>query len=181
VNHRDLSFRVNLSSSGSLKTAHHGDHTGRPDAVAHAHALVVGVLAPPDEELVPHEVGTVVDHEAAVLHPAGSTPVQEGGHVGAVAAGLVGATLEVPVLVEDDLEKKSRKCLSFISPRLFVQCVCRANYTDCFLVYPLPTLPMFDALCSWESVQQPAAARRLLYLIRAVTGFCYSNDLEADE
>ena len=84
---------------------YHGDHTGRPDAVSHSHhAHVVGVLAPLHEVLVSHVVGTVVDHEAAALHPAGVALVQVGGHVGAVAAGLIVATLEVPVLVEDDLK-----------------------------------------------------------------------------
>lgn len=52
---------------------------------------------------------------------------------------------------------------------------------ESFLLSSLHTLPMFDVLSLWESVQQPAAARRLLYLIRAVTRFCYSNYVEADE
>merc|ERR1719474_761677 len=82
----------------------HGDHTAGPDAVPHSHhAHVVGVLAPPHEVLVAHVVGAVVDHEAAALHPAGVAPAQVGGHVGAVAHALIGATLEVPLLVEDDL------------------------------------------------------------------------------
>ena len=55
-----------------------------------------------------HEVGLLVDHEEAVLHPAGVTLVQVGGELGAVAAGLIGATLEVPVLVENDLQKKKK-------------------------------------------------------------------------
>jgi hypothetical protein len=33
-------------------------------------------------------------------------PAQVGGHVSAVAAALIGTTLEVPVLVEDDLKIK---------------------------------------------------------------------------
>lgn len=45
----------------------------------------------------------------------------------------------------------------------------------------LHTLPMFDVLWLWESVQQPVAARQLLYLLRTVSGFCYLNYLEADE
>ncbi|KAF3843542.1 hypothetical protein F7725_002391 [Dissostichus mawsoni] len=52
-------------------------------------------------------VGTVVDHEAAALHPAGVTPAQVGGHVRAVALALMGTTLEVPLLVENDLKKES--------------------------------------------------------------------------
>merc|ERR1719427_789808 len=82
----------------------HGDHAAGPDGVPHAHhAHVVGVLAPPHEVLVAHVVGAVVHHEAAPLHPAGVAPVHVGGHVGAVAHALVGAALEVPLLVEGDL------------------------------------------------------------------------------
>ena len=84
---------------------YHGDVAAGADAVAHAQALVVGVLAPLDEVLVAGEVGAVVDHEEAALHPAGVAAAQVGGHVGAVAAGLVGPALEVPVLVEDDLRE----------------------------------------------------------------------------
>ena len=92
-----------------MEAAYHGDHAAGTDAVAHGHshqALVVGVLAPPHQHLVAHEVGALVDHEAAALHPAGVAPAQVGGQLGTVAAGLIGATLEVPVLVEDDLETK---------------------------------------------------------------------------
>ena len=85
---------------------YHGDHATGPETVTHAHVLVVGIFAPPDKVLVPHEVGAVVDHEAATLHPAGVAAAQVGGQISAVAAGLIGATLEVPVLVEDDLEGK---------------------------------------------------------------------------
>lgn len=88
---------------------YHGDHAAGPDAVAHSHhAHVVRVVAPPQQVLVAHEVGAVVDHEAASLHPAGVTPAQVGRHVGTVAAALVGPTLEVPVLVEDDLERSTK-------------------------------------------------------------------------
>ncbi len=84
---------------------YHGDHAARPDATTPSHhAHVVSVLAPPHEVLVSHVVGAVVDHEAAALHPAGVAPAQVGGHVRAVAHALIGAPLEVPVLVEDDLK-----------------------------------------------------------------------------
>lgn len=62
------------------------------------------VLAPLHEELVAHEVGTLVHHEATALHPAGLAAVEVGGHVRTVAHALIGATLEVLVLVEDDLK-----------------------------------------------------------------------------
>ena len=83
---------------------YHGDHVAGPDAVVHSHhAHVIRVLSSPQEVLVAHEVGAVVDHEAASLHPAGVTPAQVGRHVGTVAAAFVGTTLEVPVLIEHDL------------------------------------------------------------------------------
>ena len=88
---------------------YHGDHATRPDTIAHAHALVVRVLSPPGKVLVSHVVGAVVDHEAAALHPAGVAPAQVGGHISAVASSLIGTTLEVPVLVEDDLKEATIK------------------------------------------------------------------------
>jgi len=36
-------------------------------------------------------------------------PAQVGGHVGAVAGGLIGPALEVPVLVEGDLEEQRKQ------------------------------------------------------------------------
>ena len=88
--------------------SYEGDHSAGSDVVEHHshahHALHVMVLAPPHEELLTHVVGTLVDHEAAALHPAGLAPAQVGGHVRAVAHALIGTTLEVPLLVEDDLE-----------------------------------------------------------------------------
>jgi len=100
---------VFTTTSGS---SHHGDETAGVNVVhvdhahhaAHAaHALEVGVLAAPQEHLVARVVGAVVEHEAAALHLAGAAPAQVGGEVGAVAAAVVGATLEVLVLVEGDL------------------------------------------------------------------------------
>ena len=67
--------------------------------------LVVWVLAPPHQHLMAHEVGLLVHHEKAALNPAGVTPTQVGGELRAVIAGLVGATLEVAVLVEYDLPR----------------------------------------------------------------------------
>ena len=93
-------------------STYHGDHAAGSDAVAYGcshQALVVWVLAPPSQHLLAHEVGLLVDHEEAALHPAGVTPAQVGGELGAVAAGLIRATLKVLVLVEDDLQKKKRK------------------------------------------------------------------------
>lgn len=92
-----------LVDSHPERTSVHWDHAAGPDAVAHAqHAHVVCVLAPPQEVLVSHVVGAVVNHEAAPLHPAGVAATQVGGHVRAVAHAFIGAALEVPVLIEDD-------------------------------------------------------------------------------
>lgn len=52
-----------------------------------------------------HKVWTLIDHEAAALHSAGVAAAQVGGQLSAIAAGLIGTTLEVPVLVENDLKK----------------------------------------------------------------------------
>ena len=86
-------------------SAYHGDHTAGPDAFIHSHhAHVVRVLSSPHEVLVSLEVGAVIDHERTILHPAGVAAAEVGGQLRTVTAGLVGTTLEVPVLVEDDLQ-----------------------------------------------------------------------------
>merc|ERR1712121_436032 len=98
----------------------HGDHTAGPDAVSPSpHVHVVRVLSPPHEVLVSHVVGAVVRHEAAALHPEGVAPAHVGGHVRAVAHALIGTTLEVPVLVEDDLSHHG--C-----------CVCSSERCHCY-------------------------------------------------
>lgn len=84
---------------------YHGDHAARPDAIGHPHhAHVVSVLALLHEILVSHVVGTIVNDEAATLHPAGLAFAQVGGQFRAVAAGLIMTALEVPVLIENDLK-----------------------------------------------------------------------------
>lgn len=88
---------------------YHGNHAAGTDAVAHAHShqpLVVRVLAPSHQHLVTHVVGTFVHHEAAALHPTGVAAAQVGGELSTVTAGLIGATLKIPVLIEDDLKIK---------------------------------------------------------------------------
>ena len=86
-----------------------GDHSAGPDVVKHhshaLHAVHVVVLSPPHEELLAHVVVLLIEHEAAALHPAGLAPAHVGGHVGAVAHALIGATLEVLLLVESDLKQ----------------------------------------------------------------------------
>ena len=82
------------------------DHTARTDTVIDAkHALVVRLLPSLQVVLVPHVVGSLVDHKAAALHPDGVASVEEGVQVGTVAAALVRASLEVSVFEENDLRK----------------------------------------------------------------------------
>lgn len=86
---------------------YHWNHPARADTATEAHPpLVVGVLAPPHEVLVAHKVGSLVDHEAAALHPDGVAPAEVRVKVCAVIAALIAPTLEVLVLVKDNLRKK---------------------------------------------------------------------------
>lgn len=88
-----------------------GDQSAGPYGIkhhSHAHqALHVMVLSPPQEELQAQEVGTFIDHEAATVHPAGLTSTHVVGNVRAVAHTLIGAALEVPLLIEDYLKQNS--------------------------------------------------------------------------
>lgn len=68
--------------------------------------LVIWIISPPHQHLMAHEVGLLIDHEEATLHPAGVAPAQIGSELRAVTAGFIGAALEVPVLVEDDLQSQ---------------------------------------------------------------------------
>lgn len=93
-----------------------GDHTAGPDAVTHAHShqvLVVWILSPPHQHLMTHEVGLFIDHEKATLHSAGVTPTQIRSQLWAVAASFIGSALEVPVLVEDNLQSQFKTLNSF--------------------------------------------------------------------
>merc|ERR1712168_1796631 len=75
------------------------DHSARPEVVKHhshaPHLIPVAVLSPPEEVLLAHVVVPLIDHPTATVHPAGLAPAQVGGHVGAVAHALIGATAEV--------------------------------------------------------------------------------------
>lgn len=92
--------------------SYHGDHAARANVIHHchahhshhaAHALKIGVLPSPQEDLVTHEVGAVIHHEAPAVHPAGVAAVQVHMDVRAVRAALIGAALEVPLLIEYNL------------------------------------------------------------------------------
>lgn len=81
-----------------------GDHTTRPDTVAHSyHTLVIRVLSSPQIVLVAHVVWPLIDHEAATLHPDRVASIEVRVKVRTVAAALMGAPLEVSVLVKYDL------------------------------------------------------------------------------
>lgn len=68
--------------------------------------LVVRIFAPPQEVLISHVVGTVIDHEAAALHTNGLAAAEERVQVAAVTHALVVTATKVPVLVEDDLKNE---------------------------------------------------------------------------
>ena len=99
-----------------LWTSYRGDHATGADVIHHSHALhshhashalEVGVLPSLQEHLIAHVVLAVVHHEAAVVHPAGVAAVQVHVDVGAVAAALMGTTLEVPFFIENNLQTKN--------------------------------------------------------------------------
>ena len=86
--------------------AYHRDHTAGPHAVIESHpTLVVWIVTLPQEVLVAHVVGSLIDHPVTTVHPDGVAAVEVGMQVRALAAALIGATLEVPVLVENYLER----------------------------------------------------------------------------
>ncbi len=81
------------------------NYTAGSNRVTQAHLHAVGVIAPSHKKLVSNEIGAIVYHEAAALHPARAAAAQMGAELRAVIAGLIGATLEVFVLVEDNLHE----------------------------------------------------------------------------
>ena len=86
--------------------AYRRDHTARPHTVIESHpTLIVWIITPPQEVLVAHVVGSLIDHPVTTVHSNGVAAVEMGMQVRAFTAALIGATLEVPVLVEDYLER----------------------------------------------------------------------------
>ena len=82
-----------------------GDEAAGADGVVEAHPLlVVGVVAAPQEVLVALVVRALIQHPAAAVHADGITAAEVGLQVGVVAAALIVAALEAPVLVEGDLQ-----------------------------------------------------------------------------
>lgn len=101
------------------------DHAAGSHTVVEAHpSLVVRILAPFQEVLIPHVVGPLIDHPAPTLHLDGVAAAEVGVQVSTVAAALMGAALEVPVLKEDYLQKNGwnrleHDMLMSIKPTLF--------------------------------------------------------------
>lgn len=92
------------------------NHFAGADSVVEANpALVVGVLASGQDILVAHVVRSLVDHPRPALHPGGVTAAQVGVEVRAVAVTLIPATLEVLVLIEDDLEDGTQVVFRYYS------------------------------------------------------------------
>lgn len=75
---------------------------------------VVIVLSFTQEILIAHVVGTIVDHPAATLNPAGVAAVHVIVHISTVAATLIGAAREVPVLVEYNLYLEEKQYCTLI-------------------------------------------------------------------
>lgn len=78
--------------------------TGADGVVEAVPALVVGVLPSHEDVLVAHVLGSLVDNPSSALHPDGVTAAEVGAKLGTVAAAFVVTTLEVLVLIEEDLK-----------------------------------------------------------------------------
>ena len=87
------------------KWTHVGDEAAGADGVVEAHPLlVVGIVTAPQEVLGAQIVGLLVDHPATAVHTHRIAAAQVRLQVGVVAAALIVAALEAPVLVEGDLQ-----------------------------------------------------------------------------
>ncbi len=89
-----------------MQPTYHWDHPARANTATEAHPpLVVRVLSSPHEVLVAHEVWPLIYHETATFHPDGVAAAEVRVKVCAVIAALIAPTLEVLVLVKDNLVK----------------------------------------------------------------------------
>lgn len=78
--------------------------TGADGVVEAVPVLVVGVVPSHEDVLVAHVVGPLVDDPCAALHTNGVAAADVGAELRAVTAALIAVTLEVLVLVEEDLQ-----------------------------------------------------------------------------
>lgn len=77
--------------------------TGADGVIEAVPVLVVGVVPSHQDVLVAHVMGSLVDDPGAALHANGVAAADVGAELGAVTAALVAVTLEVLVLVKEDL------------------------------------------------------------------------------
>lgn len=83
---------------------HITDQAAGSNGVIEAHpALVVRVLPSGQDVLRAHVVGPLVKHPCPTLHPDGVAATEMGAEFGAIVAALKATTLEIFVLVKDDL------------------------------------------------------------------------------
>lgn len=88
----------------ALIETHRWHHTAGADAVIEAcPALVVGVLALMQHVLIASIVWLLVGHPTAALHSYRVAAAEVVLHLGTVTTALIVTTLEVPVLVKDNL------------------------------------------------------------------------------
>lgn len=86
-----------------------GDEAAGADRVAEAHPLlVVSIVPAPQEVLAACEVGLLIERPAATVHAHRVRAPEVGLQVGVVTAALIAVALEAAVLVEGDLEGKTR-------------------------------------------------------------------------
>ena len=130
------------SSSSSVlhrsKTfTHIRESTAGADGVIVAHpALVVWVLSPGQNVLVAGVVGLLVQHPAAALHLDGVAAAEVGVHVGAVGVALIGATLEVSVLIKYDLSAEAGRSHGSVCHRgRYKYTILDLQYKPCTMLY----------------------------------------------
>ena len=73
--------------------------------------MVVSVLPPCQHVLVPRKVRLLIGHPAPTVHSNGVTSGEVGVHVSAVTTALIVASLKIPALVEDDLNRELLKLM----------------------------------------------------------------------
>ena len=90
---------------GVLALPYMSDEATGPDGVAEAvPALVAGVLPSHEDVLVTRVVGSLIDDPGPALHTDRVAAADVGAELRAVAAAFIVMTLEVLVLVEEDLQ-----------------------------------------------------------------------------
>lgn len=86
---------------------HRDDSAGLNAVIEPNRILILRIVPFGQEVLLAPEVGLLVDHEYPTLHPAGAASSQVRRDFRAVTDALVRATLEVPLLKENNLIRKT--------------------------------------------------------------------------